>query len=48
MSSAHPAGAEQLLRDLAAGDETVLRSVLDVSRQQLRNPRRCSGSGLAG
>ena len=46
MSRAHPAGAEQLLRDLAAGDETVLSSVLDVSRRQLQNPRRSSGRGL--
>jgi 4-carboxymuconolactone decarboxylase len=46
MSRAHPAGAEQLLRDLAAGDETVLRSVLDVSRRQLQNSRRCSDRAL--
>jgi 4-carboxymuconolactone decarboxylase len=46
MSRAHPVGAEQLLRDLAAGDETVLRSVLDVSRRHLQNPRRCSDRAL--
>lgn len=46
MGRAQPATAEQLLRGLAAADETVLRSVLDVSRRQLRNPRRCSDRAL--
>lgn len=41
-----PTGAEQLLRGLAAGDETVLRSVLDVSRRRLRDPRPGSGRAL--
>jgi 4-carboxymuconolactone decarboxylase len=40
MRPAPPTGAEQLLRHLAAGDETALQSVLDVSRRQLRNPPR--------
>jgi 4-carboxymuconolactone decarboxylase len=35
MTRTRSSSAEQLLRDLAAGDENVLRSVLDVSRQQL-------------
>jgi 4-carboxymuconolactone decarboxylase len=47
MSRAQPSEAEQLLRDLAAGDETVLRSVLDVSRRQLRTPRRGSDRALS-
>jgi 4-carboxymuconolactone decarboxylase len=46
MSRPQPTGAEQLLRGLAAGDESALRSVLDVSRRQLRHPRLCSGRGL--
>lgn len=46
MSRAQPTGAEQLLRGLAAADETVLGSVLDVSRRQLRNPRSCSNRTL--
>jgi alkylhydroperoxidase/carboxymuconolactone decarboxylase family protein YurZ len=41
-----PIGAEQLLRDLAAGDETVLRSVFEVSRRELHNPRVGSGRAL--
>ena len=46
MSGAQATGAEQLLRDLAAGDETVLQSVLDASRRQLRDVRRCSERAL--
>jgi 4-carboxymuconolactone decarboxylase len=46
MSRPQPTGAEQLLRGLAAADETVLRSVLDVSRRQLHNPRCCSDRAL--
>jgi 4-carboxymuconolactone decarboxylase len=38
-------GAEQLLRNLAAGDEVELRSVLDVSRC-LRDPRSRPGRAL--
>ena len=45
MSLTQPIGGEQLLRSLAAGDETVLRSVLDVSRRQQRIGRG-SGRGL--
>ena len=41
-----PSRAEQLLRGLAAGDESALSSVLDVSRGQQRNPRLCSGRAL--
>lgn len=39
-------GAEQLLRNLATGDEVELRSVLDVSRWPLRDPRSRSGRAL--
>jgi 4-carboxymuconolactone decarboxylase len=46
MGRAQPSGAEQLLRRLAAGDETALRSVLDVSRRQPRNPRPGFGRAL--
>jgi 4-carboxymuconolactone decarboxylase len=46
MGRPQPTGAEQLLRGLAAGDERVLRSVLDVSRRQLRDPRPGSGRAL--
>lgn len=46
MSRPKPTGAEQLLRGLAAGDEGALRSVLDVSRRRLRNPRPQSGRAL--
>jgi 4-carboxymuconolactone decarboxylase len=46
VSREQPSSAEQLLRGLAAGDETVLRSVLDASRRQLGNPRRGSDRGL--
>jgi 4-carboxymuconolactone decarboxylase len=38
--------AEQLLRGLAAGDESALRSVLDGSERQLRDPRVGSGRAL--
>jgi 4-carboxymuconolactone decarboxylase len=46
MSRPQPSDAERLLRGLAAGDEGALRSVLDVSRRQLRNPRPRSGRAL--
>jgi 4-carboxymuconolactone decarboxylase len=46
MSLAQPNGAEQLLRDLAAGDESVLKSVLDVSRRHVRDPPLGSGRAL--
>jgi 4-carboxymuconolactone decarboxylase len=41
-----PAVAEQLLRGLAAGDETLLRSVLDVSRSRLHCPSSAAGRAL--
>jgi 4-carboxymuconolactone decarboxylase len=46
MSGTRPTGAEQLLRGLAAGDESALTSVLDVSRRQRRDPRPGSGRAL--
>ena len=46
MSRVQPSRAEQLLRDLAAGDERVLTSVLDVSRRHLGDPRPGSGRAL--
>jgi 4-carboxymuconolactone decarboxylase len=46
MSRPPSTAAEQLLRGLAAGDESALRSVLDVSRRRLRNPEPCSGRAL--
>jgi 4-carboxymuconolactone decarboxylase len=39
MGRSSPAGAEQVLRELAAGDETALRSALEVSRRGLRTAR---------
>ncbi len=45
-SLAQSTGAERLLRSLAAGDETALRSVLDVSRRRLRDPHCGSGRAL--
>jgi 4-carboxymuconolactone decarboxylase len=46
MSRPQSTGAEQLLRGLAAGDERVLSSVLDISRRRLRDPRPGSGRAL--
>jgi 4-carboxymuconolactone decarboxylase len=46
MSRRPSSAPEELLRGLAAGDETVLRSVLDVSRQQLRSPGRGADRAL--
>ena len=46
MGRTQPAGAEQLLRGLAAGDETVLSSVLDVSRAHPGGPRRAMSRAL--
>jgi 4-carboxymuconolactone decarboxylase len=46
MSRVQLSRAEQLLRDLAAGDERVLTSVLDVSRRHLGDPRLGSGRAL--
>jgi 4-carboxymuconolactone decarboxylase len=44
----HPPSSrpEELLRCLAAGDEAVLTSVLNISRRQLRNPQHGSGRAL--
>ncbi len=44
----HPlsSGPEALLRCLAAGDEAVLSSVLDISRRRSRNPEHGSGRVL--
>jgi 4-carboxymuconolactone decarboxylase len=46
MNGAPPTGSEQLLRGLAAGDESVLRSVLAISPTGTHSPRLRSGRAL--
>jgi alkylhydroperoxidase family enzyme len=46
MGPVPPTAAEQVLRGLAAGDESALRSALDVSRRGRRDPRPNPGRSL--